>query len=353
LFGVVLGLVASFGSISAYASALQTEKKSCMMAAGAMAETKKNPLLQAKREATNELFGELITSYSAVEDFELMKDSITSSSAGYVRIDGSPVYSNGQSLGEVCVAIKAYVTKEDLNKFKPVAISNKQCISDGNLTLNKIKRYTEKQVVVSALLNYSPKLKGKNSDELMKLAHNIKFSESGFIPDTATYCAQFTAKIYPVEIESLKSAQKKIIRQWAKSVTYFSSQYNSSGWSAQQVIGAPNIQKCGDIRGAWTTSGSGEQYVEVEYEQKVLPSQVVVRENYTVGFMTKLAFYAERGNEKIVDVRDNLKSCPGNSEFHIANMKLPATNRIRVYVNADHGGYEEIDAIELIGFAVN
>jgi len=199
---IFFGLALSFVAFSANASPLQTEKKSCMMATGSMEETKKNLLLQVKREATSELFGELITSYSAVEDFELMQDSITSSSAGYVRIEGSPAYSNGENLGEVCVSIKAYVTKEDLNKFQPLEISNKQCVSDGTLTLNKIKKYAEEQVVTAALVNYSRKLEGKSSSDLLKLVHEINYTESGFIPDTSTYCAKFKGKIYPVEVES-------------------------------------------------------------------------------------------------------------------------------------------------------
>ena len=207
-FFVFLGMAISFSALSANASPLQTSKMSCMMVTGSMEETKKNLLLQAKREASSELFGELITSYSAVQDFELTQDTITSSSAGYVRVEGSPTYSNGQNLGEICVAINAYVTEEDLNKFKAINISNKQCISDGTLTLNKIKTYAEEQVVTAALINYSRKLEGKSSQELLKLVHEINYTESGLIPDTSTYCARFTGKVYPVEIEAslLKSS---------------------------------------------------------------------------------------------------------------------------------------------------
>jgi len=66
-----------------------------MMSSGSMDDTKNQLLFQANRE--------LITSFSAVNDFELTADNVTASSAGYVRIKGNPVYSNGTNLGWMLV----------------------------------------------------------------------------------------------------------------------------------------------------------------------------------------------------------------------------------------------------------
>lgn len=56
-------------------------------------EMKRDLLLNAKRLAVNELFGELITSTTLVENFTLTADQIKSSSIGFVRIDGDISYS--------------------------------------------------------------------------------------------------------------------------------------------------------------------------------------------------------------------------------------------------------------------
>ncbi|MDQ6993573.1 MAG: hypothetical protein Q9M31_08855, partial [Mariprofundus sp.] len=192
--------------INAEESHYRTIKNSCMVMSKSMPETKAELLLQAKREATSELFGELITSFSSVQDFELSADSVTSSSAGFVRIKGDAVYSNGANLGEVCVQIHAYVTEDDRNKFKPVHITNKQCASDATLTVSAIKKHTEEQVIISTLINYDRKLETHNKKQMLPLVHKVKYLESGFIPDTATYCAKFEGVIYPVEILALENS---------------------------------------------------------------------------------------------------------------------------------------------------
>ena len=46
---------------------------------------------------------------------------------------------------------------------------------------------------------------------------------------------------------------------------------------------------------------------------------------------------------------DRLIDCPGESEFQVGDMIDFPTNQVKIYINADHGGYEEIDAIALQG----
>jgi hypothetical protein len=74
-------------------------------------ELKSDLLLTAKYQAVGELFGEFLMGYSESNNGTILEDQLLSSSIGYVRVAGNPVYSNHKTnLAEVCVAIQAFVT---------------------------------------------------------------------------------------------------------------------------------------------------------------------------------------------------------------------------------------------------
>ncbi|MBN1829525.1 MAG: discoidin domain-containing protein [Deltaproteobacteria bacterium] len=178
-------------------------KKACMTAIGYAStpdNLKKELLLHAQRLAVGELFGELISSFTKVENFTLTEDKLTSSSAGLVRVKGNPQYYNGENFGEVCVEIEAYVTDEDREKFKPVKMTKKFCGSDKNLTTRDVMIYTKETAIVEALLQYDRRLEGIPKKHLVPLVHEVNYRESGFIPDTEIYCVLFEGIAYPIEI---------------------------------------------------------------------------------------------------------------------------------------------------------
>jgi len=187
-------------------------------------QIKEKLLLNAKRAAISELFGEMISSYSEVENFVLTKDSIRSSSSGLVRVKGSPVYHNGKSFGEVCVTIDTYVAEEDRRKFQPQPLANKFCHSDGELTTQELKTFTKEQVIVQALLLYDRNLESAEKELLLTIVHDVKYLESGFIPDSETYCVKFQGVIYPIETLSLVSEEKNrmsvksSLKQWLSGI---------------------------------------------------------------------------------------------------------------------------------------
>ena len=76
----------------------------------------------AKREAVNELFGELLTAATTVEDFVVTSDQIRTSSIGFVRVEGNVSFYNGDNLAVVCVTIHGYATREDRDKFDPIQL---------------------------------------------------------------------------------------------------------------------------------------------------------------------------------------------------------------------------------------
>lgn len=315
-------------------------------------------LNNAKKAVINELFGEFIVASTAVENFVVTKDQIQTSSLGFVRVEGNTTFHNGDDFADVCVTIRAYVTNEDRAKFDPEPLEKKYCDADDDLTTAQLIAYVKDETVIQALIEYNPRLRGADQASLLQLVQKVTYLESGFISDTQTYCATFEGYVVPVEVMAFlggdpsianTDVKQKSIVQWASKVYEFSSQYNNDGWSAKQVLGAPNITQCGDMAGSWTTSASGTQFIEVGFEQFVYPEKLTIRQNNVVGFVTRLEFLNPEGDYVGVDVNDTLKDCPGNSEFDVQDKIDFPTDRVKVYINADHGAYEEIDAISIQG----
>ena len=171
---------------------------------------KKDMVIQAKQMAVNELFGEVITSFTKVESGILTADKIQVASAGFIRIKDNPTFYNGKNLGEICVSIDAYVTEEDKQQFQPVMISKKHCATEPSFTTRQLKTFAEEQAIISGVLDYEKKLEGKNNHELLKLVHQVKYLETGFVPETETYCVKFEGVIYPIELLIARVTEKFI-----------------------------------------------------------------------------------------------------------------------------------------------
>lgn len=94
---VAMILVLSLFVGASYSSSLAQDivrKKYCMSAISCKSTSdnlKQELLMNAKRLAVGEFFGELITSFTKVENFTLTEDTLTASSAGLVRVKGKPL----------------------------------------------------------------------------------------------------------------------------------------------------------------------------------------------------------------------------------------------------------------------
>lgn len=73
---------------------------------------------------------------------------------------------------------------------------------------------------------------------------------------------------------------------WGAAVRSFSSQYNTSGWAATQVLGAPNVfPQYGDLVGAWAPSSTSNpaDYIEVLFPGPVMAAELWVFETNGAG----------------------------------------------------------------------
>lgn len=166
-------------------------------------ELKRDLLLNAKRSAVNELFGEMISATTAVQDFVFTSDQVSSSSAGFVRINGVPKYYNGNNLAETCVEINAYATDSDLKKIAPKILTKKTCSSNSKMTTKELIEHTRNKVYIDAIRDYDSRLSEIQENSLVKLVRKKEIIKEGFIPDTETYCVQARGQISPIEIITL------------------------------------------------------------------------------------------------------------------------------------------------------
>jgi|GEM_PF-2750192 len=168
-------------------------------------------LLNAKRLAVGELFGELIVASTAVENFVVTSDQIRASSIGFVRIRGSVRYYNGTNLAEVCVSITAYATASDRENFEPVALDKRLCLTDQSMTVSQLRGHVQAEVLVQMLVEYDRRLADTKRETLLQLVRRVVYSESGFAPGTDSYCVTAQAEVIPVEVlallESVEVAQ--------------------------------------------------------------------------------------------------------------------------------------------------
>jgi hypothetical protein len=146
------------------------------------------------------------------------------------------------------------------------------------------------------------------------------------------------------------------IRQWAADAQA-SSQYSNTGWNALQATGAPDTVGCGDIRTAWASlSATGQEWLQLQFDQFVIPTQINIYQTYTPGSIVKVAVITEQGEEIVLP---NSADSPGSTEcpgvFTVyAEQQSPPVNAVIIYLDQSIGNnWNEIDAVELVGYAAN
>ena len=195
--------------------AQETAKTYCLSAAGyqgSIDNLKADLLTGAKREAVREFFGEFISSFTKIENLRITADTIQATSLGFVRMKGDPEYYNGKNFGEACVKIQAYATAEDFAQFKPLTLTQKSCIMEGDV--KTIKQDAEKKAIFEALINYDRRLETYSQEQMLPLLREVSFSGEGFVPETEVYCVKTSGVVYPIEVlGTLTVVQEKKVEE--------------------------------------------------------------------------------------------------------------------------------------------
>jgi hypothetical protein len=141
------------------------------------------------------------------------------------------------------------------------------------------------------------------------------------------------------------------VRQWATGATA-SSTYSDDLWSAMQATGPPDAPGYGDSASAWAPSGEaiGVQWIELTYDVPVVPTGIVIRETSGNGFVTLVQAWDETA-DGWVTLWEGVDPSPQDRygfEPTLAATDV-VTDRIRITIDTDVEGWNEIDSVELVG----
>jgi len=150
------------------------------------------------------------------------------------------------------------------------------------------------------------------------------------------------------------------MEQWVQSVRAFSSQYNTTGWGAHQVIGQPKVYpRYGDIQGAWAQKNPASlsvEWLELEFQEAVLISSIEIYETFNAGAVRRLSALNDR-NEWVVIWSGQASPIKSSRIFKPSlnlHGKVLATKIIKLDLDCSRAdSWCEIDAVKLIGEQVD
>lgn len=170
--------------------------------------------------------------------------------------------------------------------------------------------------------------------------------------------------------DSVKSAANDIIGldkkyksdpngQWADKAEASSSyagnnRGKNASWSADQMVGEPDVDKYGDNGNAWASmeQDKGEEWVKLSFKKPVFATEVRVRMTYNPGAVTKIEVLNPQGKADVVWQGTDKKNYNEKMDYFIAQFektKYPI-NIIKITLNSPAvAGWNEIDAVQLVG----
>lgn len=142
--------------------------------------------------------------------------------------------------------------------------------------------------------------------------------------------------------------------QWAIQAKASSSYQDAQGaaaWSANQVTGAPNVERYGDDGKAWApkTQDGGIEWLDLTFPKAVFATEVRIRESCGSGAVIKVEVFDDKGAPHAVwagnDPTKELNYFP--VKFDKTTYK---TDRVKITLATNVvPGWNEIDAVQLVG----
>ena len=140
--------------------------------------------------------------------------------------------------------------------------------------------------------------------------------------------------------------------QWASEVIEFSSQYMSTKYSANQVLGQPNsFPKGGDSKLSWSPKEEDGklEFIKVKFDNPMPVQQVVVYENHHPGAVSAVYLYDENDKEYLAQ-EFKVKSTQRATRILEVNFPMTSYNVAAVKVEMvckKVEGFNQIDAIAI------
>ncbi len=161
----------------------------------------------------------------------------------------------------------------------------------------------------------------------------------------------------PVSPEyEVPTARPGEIRQWAVSARA-SSQYGNTDWAASQATGAPNVFDCGDNTNAWASYNSDTvEWIELTYDIPVIPTEINIYQSYNPSQVVEVLMITVDGEKYIAwdGYPEEVVNCPDLMTISFDQPQKIVVNKVRITIDQRvlGWGWNEIDAVELVGTAV-
>lgn len=140
--------------------------------------------------------------------------------------------------------------------------------------------------------------------------------------------------------------------QWASELLRFSSQYAEKSYSAQQVLGRPNmLPQYGSSQVAWAPRNADNNridYVWVSFAEPIHVQQIAIAENLNPGAIYRIYLYDERNrkHEVFEDKAPKAALGPGRMFRHFIDRTPYKVTSLRLEINSKAvPGMNQIDAI--------
>lgn len=221
------------------------------------------------------------------------------------------------------------------------------------------------------MMGFAPEEKWKDVSPVFDaVLDTVKFfepnPEAGLTPDESMAEAVTEEPEAPLPAESepevtsepeyeFPTARPGEIRQWAISAKA-SSQYGNVDWAASQATGEPDVYDCGDNTHAWASYNSNTvEWIELTYEKPVTPTEINIYQSYNPSQVIQVQMTATDGSKYIAwsGYPEEVENCPDLMTITIDLSKKIKVNKIRITVDqrVNGWGWDEIDAVELVGLS--
>ncbi|MGN6417748.1 MAG: T9SS type A sorting domain-containing protein [Pseudobacter sp.] len=154
----------------------------------------------------------------------------------------------------------------------------------------------------------------------------------------------------------LVSAITKAQIRYATGVVNFSSQYSTTGWSAEQTLGAPNTVGCGDVSTSWASASSDgrREFLELSFDNPAPVNRIFIYETLSPGAIDTVYVFNPntQAYEKVYEATAAASTlCPQVFTINFALTSFPV-DRIRIAINSPAvAGYNEIDAAAIANYS--
>ena len=122
----------------------------------------------------------------------------------------------------------------------------------------------------------------------------------------------------------------------------------TTGYGANQLLGAPNVNRQGDDAKAWCPANMGSKdWLLLDFDSTIKATAIEVYESYNPGSVVKISTIDWWGREQVIWLGKT--GAPVSGKTTINFEKLVAAKRVKVYLDGTKvNGWNEIDTVGLI-----